>query len=84
MGDASEDNGSGGSIAGGGTGSGSGGGNDEKLAQFIAFTGATEDIANHWLEVREMSFVVDGLEERKPLPEAYLLLLFFLRYCCCC
>lgn len=28
-------------------------GNDEKLAQFIAFTGAPEDVANHWLEASE-------------------------------
>lgn len=43
-----------GGAAGKGSGGGGGGGssgNDEKLAQFIAFTGAPEDVANHWLEV---------------------------------
>ena len=35
-----------------GGGGSAGSGHDEKLAQFIAFTGATEDVANHWLEVR--------------------------------
>lgn len=49
--------GGGGGNGGGGGGRKSGGGggggdNDEKLAQFIAVTGvASEDIANHWLEV---------------------------------
>lgn len=38
---------------GGGKGAGGGDGNDEKLAQFIAVTGvSSEDVANHWLEVR--------------------------------
>lgn len=44
----------GGSNGGGGGGGSGGSGNDEKLAQFIAVTGvASEDIANHWLEVGE-------------------------------
>lgn len=37
------------SVDGGGTA-----GQDEKLAQFIAFTGTTEEVANHWLEVSDM------------------------------
>lgn len=48
------DSGMGGKGSGGGAGGGgsNGSGNDEKLAQFIAFTGAAEDVAKHWLEVR--------------------------------
>lgn len=35
----------------GGSGNSDGSGNDEKLAQFVAVTGVSEDVANHWLEV---------------------------------
>lgn len=49
--------GGGGGKGGGAGGSGGDGGNDEKLAQFIAVTGvASEDIANHWLEVKVFWF----------------------------